>query len=297
MHQDHIDYYKFTSRSRFNKAVNSLLGIIEGISADSIINNSEIKFILSWIDMHKAYRNRHPFNELIPIVSNALSDGILSDEERDDIIWLCEKLRSTDYYDIITADIQRLHSIMGAIVSDGIITEMELRGLSEWLYEHEHLRRCWPYDEVESVITSVLADGKIDNEEHEFLKEFFGEFLSIGDNRAVSKALVSSDTTIQGLCSVCPSIIFKNSIFCFTGSSCKYTRKQFFEIVMNLGGKVTNYINPKIDYLIIGADGNPCWAYACYGRKVEEAVNLRKQGHRLLIVHENDFNDAIEDAF
>ena len=49
----------------------------------------------------------------------------------------------------------------------------------------------------------------------------------------------------------------------------------------------------QTDFLIIGADGNPCWAYACYGRKVEKAVHLRKQGSRLLIVHENDFWDAV----
>jgi hypothetical protein len=30
-----------------------------------------------------------------------------------------------------------------------------------------------------------------------------------------------------------------------------------------------------LNYLVIGADGNPCWTYACYGRKVEAAVILR----------------------
>ncbi len=47
---------------------------------------------------------------------------------------------------------------------------------------------------------------------------------------------------------------------------------------------------------MVGAKGNPCWAFACYGRKVEEAMALRKAGNRLLIVHENDFFDALEDA-
>ena len=56
-----------------------------------------------------------------------------------------------------------------------------------------------------------------------------------------------------------------------------------------------NSVSAKLDYLIIGADGNPCWAYACYGRKVEKAVDLRKTGSRLLLVHENDFHDAVAD--
>jgi hypothetical protein len=58
---------------------------------------------------------------------------------------------------------------------------------------------------------------------------------------------------------------------------------------------VASSVSSKVDYLIIGADGNPCWAYACYGRKVEMAVQLRKQGSRLQLIHEHDFHDAIAD--
>lgn len=49
----------------------------------------------------------------------------------------------------------------------------------------------------------------------------------------------------------------------------------------------------ELDYLIIGADANRAWAYSCFGRKVEKAIELRKRGHKLLIVHEVDFWDAL----
>ena len=55
---------------------------------------------------------------------------------------------------------------------------------------------------------------------------------------------------------------------------------------------VSRYLN----YLVIGAEGNPCWSYACYGRKVEKAVELRRAGAQILLVHENDFHDAVADA-
>jgi len=98
-----------------------------------------------------------------------------------------------------------------------------------------------------------------------------------------------------GLCAVCPEITFSGNKFCFTGTSFKYTRSEFFQLVKQLGGEVVNSVSAKLDYLIIGADGNPCWAYACYGRKVEKAAELRKTGSRLLLVHENDFHDAVAD--
>jgi hypothetical protein len=273
-----------------------LIGIVEGVSVDKIVNDDELELLVRWVEAHKPYWDRHPFNELLPVLAEALADGVLSQEERRDILWLCERLRSTSYYDMVTADIQRLHAIMGAIVADGVITAEELGGLSEWLREHDHLRRCWPYDEVDSVVTAVLADGKVDRKEHEFLVGFFGEFAPLGETQTIACPPVSSGATTQGLCAVCPEIDFDGSLFCFTGASSKYTRRQFSDIVVDLGGRVSNSITPSLDYLVIGADGNPCWAYACYGRKVEKAVELRRQGHRIMLVHENDFHDSVEDV-
>ena len=60
-------------------------------------------------------------------------------------------------------------------------------------------------------------------------------------------------------------------------------------------GLVEKNVTDRSDYLVIGSGGNPCWAYSCHGRKVEKAVKMRKQGHPIIIVHESDFWDAIED--
>lgn len=296
MHPDHLKYAKFTTRAQLEKSVNSLLGIIEGVSIDGAINVSEYDFLHLWLSEHAELQDRHPFNELVPVVQAAMTDGVLTQDEQEDIIWLCERLRSTEYYDKTTADLQRLHAMLGGIVADGHISEEELRGLSSWLQDHEHLKTCWPYDEIESLIIAVLADKKIDEQEHKMLKDFFSEFIAVLDGRTIVSPSISEDATLVGLCAVCPEIEFEGSKFCFTGASTRYTRSQLAEIVNRLGGEVVPSMSAKVSYLIIGADGNPCWAYACYGRKVEKAVELRKSGTRLLIVHENDFHDAVADC-
>ena len=295
MHPDHRPYLKFTNRSRLDKSVNSLLGIIEGISIDGVINSSELSLLRLWLSDHNELKGKHPFSEFIPVVEAAVADGVLTQDEKDDIVWLCEKLRSTEFFDQTTADLQRLHAILGGIVADGQITETELSGLSDWLDDHEHLRTCWPYDEIGSLITAVLADKRIDENEHTMLKEFFSEFLAILDNQTIVSPSVSIETKLVGLCAVCPEIHFENSTFCFTGASTRFTRNQLAQIVSSLGGEFVNSMTAKVKYLVIGAEGNPCWAYACYGRKVEKAVELRKSGNRVLIVHENDLHDAIAD--
>ena len=92
---------------------------------------------------------------------------------------------------------------------------------------------------------------------------------------------------------MCPQLIIPDNLFCFTGVSYKAKRSEIKEIVESKGGKFKNTVVKETNYLIVGNGGNPCWAFSCYGRKVEQAVNLRKAGHGILIVHENDFWDEI----
>jgi NAD-dependent DNA ligase len=55
-------------------------------------------------------------------------------------------------------------------------------------------------------------------------------------------------------------------------------------------------VSKNTDYLIVGNAGNRCWAYSCYGRKIEEAMDLRKSGAKVQIVNEVDFWNAILDS-
>jgi NAD-dependent DNA ligase len=294
MHPDHLEYARFTSKARIEKSINSLLGIVEGIIIDSSINSSEVVFLNLWLDEHSDVRNRHPYNELVPIIQEALADGVLTAEEHDDIVWLCEKLRSIEYFDEVTADLQRLHGILGSVAADGVVSESELRGLSAWLNQHEHLRTCWPFDEVGSLVTSVLADKTIDADEQVLLRGFFSEFTPLLDDRTITSPKALEHGSIVGVCAVCPEIEFEGSTFCFTGAG-RQSRAELSATVSRLGGEAVSGLNKKVNYLIIGAEGNPCWAFACYGRKVEKAVQLRKSGIRIVIVHENDFHDSVAD--
>ncbi|MGY8564622.1 BRCT domain-containing protein [Paracidovorax citrulli] len=289
------DYFKFTSKARLDKAINALIGIVEGIAIDGHINNLELDYLNLWLAEHDEVRDQHPFNELVPVVTAAVADGILTEEEHADILWLCERLRSTDYYDSVTADLQRLHAIMGGIVADAHISVDELRALSDWMADHEQLKTCWPFDEVGSLITSVLADKQIDGKEHAMLHAFFAEFTALLDDRTITRAPVLHEQVVVGLCAVDPEISFLDKGFCFTGASSRFTRAEFERLVQELGGSAHSSPTKKVHYLVIGAEGNPCWAFACYGRKVEKAIELRKAGTRVVIVHELDFHDALAD--
>ncbi|MEX0678403.1 MAG: BRCT domain-containing protein [Pirellulales bacterium] len=293
LNEDNAEYFKYTGPARLDKAIHTLAGMLQGITADGEVTPDELRVLSGWVYRHREFINRHPFSEIIPVLWKALEDRHLSQEEQDDLIWLCQRLSAEQgYYDVVTADMQQLHGIMAGISFDGRLTEAELQGVRGWTEDHEHLKTLWPYDEFDALIIAVLADGKIDPAEHKELLSFFSDFARTTGHQSVS--LKSEElTTVRGIYAVDPRIEFPERLFCFTGKSERANRAELAELIVSKGGDFNDRVVLDTDYLIVGADGNPCWAYACYGRKIEEAVALRKNGHPLLIVHEYDFWDFV----
>lgn len=282
------DYFRATIKSRIDKAINILLGILKGISADRAINQQEINLLNDWVDENQGFVDCHPYNELIPKIVQALSDGIFTEGENEDLIWFCYAWQSNKYYDSITSDLQELQGIMGSIAVDGVITEDEAETLFDWMANHDDLRSCWPYDKVDSLLNRVLEDKQIDPVEQKLLLEFFSSFLPQSINL---QSQISTIKTVTDICAVAPEIIFEERCFCFTGDSSRATREQLKTMAMERGARVVSAISPRVNYLVVGTKGNPCWAYACYGRKIEKAMELIQQGAQIVIVHESDFLD------
>lgn len=290
-----LDYHRFTRKMNLDKSIHTLEGVLKGIALDSTISKGEIQALRCWLDEHADVAKQHPFNEITPKLIAALEDGVLDEEEHADLLWLCGNLKSESlYYDALTSDIQRLHGLLCGILVDGEVTDGEIQQLSQWMLANEHLKGCYPFDEIDSILTSVLADKKIENTERSQLRSFFSEFSPSSAAVPVSGDGAKS-ISISGICAVCPAIAFGNKSFCLTGESRKATRNEITEKIKMAGGMVIDAIRQDLDYLIICAGANPCWAFACYGRKVEKAVEYRKKGMRIVIAHESDLWDAFAD--
>ncbi|MEW6698654.1 MAG: BRCT domain-containing protein [Bacillota bacterium] len=293
-----MNYRKYTFKSEMDKALRTLEGILDGITIDNCVNISELKELRHWCDYYRNFIYKHPFNEILPIIQDAMKDNILDQEEIKDIIWACRKYQSSLFYYIVTSDIQKLHGILHGILSDNTISKEEIIGLSNWLDENSHLATVYPYDEICSLVTHVLADGIVDDGEKKILKAFFSEFVDLKQSETINLEEINeikNIITINGICAVTPEIIVPDKVFCFTGVSSRGKRHVIADTVESLGGIFKNSVTLSTDYLVVGDNGNPCWCFSCYGRKVEKAMELRKSGHKILIVHENDFWDALED--
>lgn len=290
----------FTRRQRIDRAIHTLEGILKGVAIDGVITSDEAKELKAWCDDNRALIGNHPFTELIPKIDAALADGVIDAEEQADILWVCQNLSSESiYYDDVTSDIQRLQGILHGILADGHISDEEIKQLSEWVDAHSDLKGCYPYDEIDSLLTQVLRDGKVTEEERCMLMDFFEDFISYSLSKCMQKARSGNNglrRTLAGLCAVCPELVFEERCYSFTGASTRAPRAQIAKMVEEMGGVFSPSVTPKVHFLIVGANGNPAWAYSCYGRKVEHAMKLRADGHTLIIVHEHDFWDAAQDA-
>lgn len=293
------DYRKFTKPAELHKAVNTLSGIVAGITTDMKINDDEVNELTNWCLLHAHLENRHPFNELLPMIRTAYEDGIISSEESNDIIWLCNNFVSNEsYYDLTTSSLQFLFGLLQGIMADGELSDAEIKHLQTWLSANSFLSGCYPFDEIESLVSSILLDGIITDDEKDMLMAFIGEFVDTTMSYNINQPHLDElkeKYTISGVCAICQEIDFTNSIFCFTGESTKATRKEISDIITSNGGVFKNNLTKKTDYLVVGNAGNPCWAYSCYGRKIEQAVQMRKDGSRIKIINEVDFWDILED--
>ncbi|WP_242831377.1 BRCT domain-containing protein [Desulfitobacterium dehalogenans] len=278
-----------------DKILNNLIGILKGITIDGIVTKDEFNELVHWCNFYRQYGRFHPFNELLPIIDSALNDGILTQDEIDDIFWLASKLQSSsEYYDDLTCSLQTLHGILHGLLADNQITDAEIRNLRGWIDDHDFLSKCYPYDEIDSLLTSILEDGVITDNEKDMFKSFIGNFIDTLVSLNVCKNELQElrqKYDVKGICAVCPEIVLPNSTFCFTGVSTTASRKGLQSLIVLADGIFSMNVTKSTDYLIIGAEGNPCWAFSCYGRKVEAAVNLRKEGRKITILHENDFWD------
>lgn len=80
----------------------------------------------------------------------------------------------------------------------------------------------------------------------------------------------------------------------FTGTLERMTRKEAMQVVVNLGGEVSNSVTSKTNYLILGNNDYCPTIKNGKSRKQEKAEQLLLQGKDISILDENTFYDLIK---
>jgi NAD-dependent DNA ligase len=200
---------------------------------------------------------------------------------------------------LATTAIRRIHGVLNGISIDNTIRDYEIIGLKSWLSVYQHVSGYWPFCELWEIVTRILEDGKIDDNERLELIDYCDNFTEtkIDDplihDEIYTREFMKTDAPdllpFTALCDNKCQIQFKGRTFCFTGPARTGPRKELRKIVAAAGGKSSNKVVNHLDYLVISAQSSPCWAYSTYGRKIEKVINNRNKGDETTILHEDDF--------
>lgn len=293
------EYQHFTMPAQLHKAVNQLRGMLGGISADGKMSEAEVAEFTHWCGLHSDLRNRHPFSEILPMIDAAMTDGQIDEEERQDILWVCSNfVDNGSYYDIMTSATQFLHGLVHGIMADNELGDKEIMSLNSWLEHNDYLKGTYPFDELEALLLKILRDRRISDAERTELVAFLGNLIEFKDSLNLDEKKfvdLRKSQSVDGICAVCPDVTFSERVFVLSGEFINGRKGDIAELIEKLGGCVKSQVSRNTDYLIVGNSGNRCWSFSCYGRKVEAAMMLRREGAKVQIVNENDFWDAVDD--
>jgi hypothetical protein len=114
-----------------------------------------------------------------------ISDGVVTGEEAEDLIWLCRSYldHSNPYYDVITSSAQKLSGFLAGISADQTINIEELTALANWSSENASLVQTWPFDTLLPLIAQIEAEKQLSTEGHSQLLGFCESVCNLKPSR------------------------------------------------------------------------------------------------------------------
>jgi len=177
--------------------------------------------------------------------------------------------------------IDTLIGISKGLIADGKVNQAEAEFLMNWLAQSRQASDNPIILNLLEKVSSMLEDGILDADES-------SELLSIlrkvtGEPSEFGEIAKTSSLPIDY---PIPPITFDNMSFLFTGTCVFGTRKQCQEATEALGGQNAKGVTKSLNYLILGTYVTDSWVHENYGRKIEKAMNYRAKGNSLVIATE-----------
>ena len=258
---------------KFASNINDLHGVIEGITADGVVDEKEIGFLQKWIDENSKYRGYALFDHIITELNVILEDGLVTDYESRELMTIAECIDHSKMYNETTLGIQVLDGILKGITANQVINQAEADDLQQWLRSNDYLAGVYPYDKILSVVTRILEDGKLSDEENVELMSEIDEVLNpVQEN---------GDFNLKG------------KSFCLTGDFKTGSRAEMEKLLTEKGSIKKSGVSGKVDYLFVGSLGSEAWKYGNAGGKIAKAQELQEKGKNIQIISEDDLMTQI----
>ena len=278
------------------KGLGELSGLLEGIIADDVVADLEVKELDIWVSKNSEWMIQAPWEE----VNSAIDDLIDAvEDDRDelmrDLVWLVNNLKN-DYFKGEAIELMKLEGMFRGFLSDGSLDDKEVYQLQLWLEANRALSGHFLFDEIYKLVEDVLEDGIITSEERDSLTSFMYEFTSNLNESArmqIQENQTNSEESSSGVYSK-PLISFQDCLFCLSGDFLNFDTKSDVEsVIESRGGAISKGVTKKISYLVVGGQGSEDWKFGKYGRKVEKAMQYKSKGVAIEVVQESWFFELL----
>lgn len=170
------------------------------------------------------------------------------------------------------------------LLADGHVSQQEAEFLRDWIERNAEFVSHYPFNRLYGVLSQILADGVIDDDEsadlHDTLIRFVGgEAFDAGAEVSARSSLLPVDVPE-------PGIVHVDMSFVVTGTFSFGARSLVIDEIQRLGGRVAGSPSRKTNFVVIGELGSRDWINSNAGRKILTAVELRDAGHPIAIVSE-----------
>lgn len=184
---------------------------------------------------------------------------------------------------------EHLLGMVQGMLADGHLHDMEIKMLATWLATNDELVQIWPASVVAQRVREAMADGHISEDEREHLTQTLSDLLA--NDFAETGSATAEPTRLPVTDDI--HVEVQDAGFCLTGEFSYGTRNACADLTEKAGGIAIDNVSKKARYLVIGSRVSPDWAHTSYGRKIERAVELQTQGHRIYIISEQRWLSAL----
>lgn len=96
----------FNAGHRLKRAIDQLIGICSGIVADGEVHDKEVVFLSTWLSEHDEVCREFPGNQISRRVMEIMEDGVVSEDERLELLELLQQISGNRFSDTGAADVE-----------------------------------------------------------------------------------------------------------------------------------------------------------------------------------------------
>jgi|SRR5579863_8263978 len=184
-----------------------------------------------------------------------------------------------------------LTGLCKGLLADGILQDSEARFLIDWLRAHSEFEDEYPFNILIAKIEDALIHGVLDQDEE---KDLIDLMLKVAGNphASIAPAAPAAFSSLP-IDYPQPPVAFNGRIFVLAGVFDYGPRSLVVDAIERRGGSVAANISRELGFLVVGNLGSDDWVHSSFGRKIEQAVALKKECPSISIISEQHWREAL----